>query len=312
MTFLYILLIILLCAVLVKSADIAIKALVFFSNYLKLSKFVIAFILAGIATSFPEILVSISSGIHKCSTLALGNILGSNIADITLILGLTIILVKGLKTEAKVIQTNIFYTLLLVIYPIILLLDGTLSRTDGLALIGIFLIYLLILFRQKEKFTQTYETVRRKKLLENILLFVVGMILLVLSADTIVKISNILAVRLNTHLIIIGLFLIAVGTSLPELAFGLRAAKLQSKEMVLGNVLGSLVVNSTLALGITSIISPIVIQNPPTFLTSACFMLVGLALFAIFSRTQRNLTKKEGVILLFFYITFVIVQHLIG
>lgn len=311
MSFAYIAIIILASIVLVKGTHWVIKSLHYLAKYFHIPEFVMAFILAGLATSFPEIFVGISSALNKTPILSLSNVFGSNIANLTLILGLTVVLIKGLKTESRVINQNIIYTSLLIVYPILLASDGLISRADGIALIVLFVLYNIILFFQSRDFTKKFAGARRKDLIKNILLFAVGIALLILSADIIVRVSSRLAIELNISLFLIGLFLIAVGTSLPELIFGIRAAAAKQKGMILGNILGSLASNSTIVLGITAIISPIMIGDLGIFMSSAIYLLAAYVLFVIFSRSKNRISWQEGLILLFFYISFVIIQFLI-
>lgn len=310
MVWIYVLIILVSCAVLIKSTDWVIKSLTYIAKYLKLPEFVIAFILAGPATSLPELFVGILAGLNKVSILSLSNVLGSNIADVALVLGLTILLARGLKIERKVVQFNIIYTLILLIYPLLLLLDKTISRLDGLALLVLFGLYVIILYRQSKDYTKTSGRIFQRDFLKNVLLLIIGIVLLLGAAEAIVKASQGLAIRLNIQLFIIGVFLVALGTSLPELSFNLRATK-EHKEMIFGNILGSLAANSSLILGVTAIISPIVIENLNLLLTSVGFMLASFIFFMIFARTKERFSWFEGMILILFYIGFLIIQPLI-
>jgi len=311
MVFIYIIVIISASIILVKSTHWVIKSLIYLAQYLRISEFVIAFILAGLATSFPELFVGISAAAAKTPILSLGNVLGANIANLTLTLGLTIILIRGLGSGTKTIQRNILYTSILLIYPILLTLDGQLSRIDGAALLILFILYNLILFYQSQDFTKKLANVRRKDLIKNLIMFVIGITLLLISAKIIVKYSGNLASELTIPLFLIGLFLVSIGTTLPELAFGIRAAKEQHKDMILGNILGSLTVNSTAVLGVVALISPIIIKNTYLFVSSAIFLVIAYFIFALFARSKEKISWQEGFILCFFYIAFIIIQLLV-
>jgi len=311
MALIYIIIIIVACVVLVKSTHWIIKTITYFAQYLHVPEFVVAFILAGLATSLPELFVGISAAINKTPILSLSNIFGSNIANVTLVLGLTVIFTRGLTPETKTVQRNIFYTSLLLMYPILLTLDGVLSRIDGLGLLVLFTLYILILFYQSQDFTKKLERALRRDLIKNIGVFIVSIALLLSSAHIIVIMSELLAFELNVSLFLIGLFLIAVGTSLPELVFGIQAAQEKHKEMIFGNILGSIAVNSTAVLGITAIISPITIDDLGLLATTAFFMLGAYLLFILFSYSKKRLSLQEGFILLFFYVAFIIIQFLL-
>jgi len=311
MAFIYIIIIVIACVVLVKSAHWIIKSLIYFAQYLHIPEFVVAFILAGLVTSLPEFFVGISAAITKTPILSLSNIFGSNIANVTLILGLTVILTRGLTLKSKTIQRNIFYTSLLLMYPILLTLDGVLSRVDGLGLLVLFALYILILFHQSQDFTKKFERALRKNLIKNLIIFIISLTFLLTSSYIIVLMSKLLAMELNISLFLVGLFLIAIGTSLPELIFGIQAAQGKHKDMIFGNILGSIAVNSTAVLGITAIICPITINDIGLLITTAIFMFGVYLLFAFFSYSKRKLSWQEGFILLFFYVTFIIIQFLV-
>jgi len=311
MTLSYIIIIVLASGILVKAAHWVIKSLIYLAQRMKISEFVIAFILAGIATSLPELFVGISSALNKTPILSLSNVLGSNIANITLILGITIILLKGLNIKIKNIRRNIIYTGLLLVYSLLLCLDGVLSRLDGAALLISFILYNLILVHQSQDQNKIITKTKKKELVKNILLLITSIALLLFSAQIIVVTANNLAIKLNIPLFIVGLFMIAIGTSLPELIFGIRAARQKHKDMILGGILGSITVNSTAVLGITALISPIIIENTSLFISSIIALLVAYLFFGIFSYSQKRISWQEGIILLFFYITFTIIQFLL-
>ncbi len=311
MAFVYIFFILIASFILIKSAQWVIKALTYLAQYFHIPEFVVAFILAGIATSLPELFVGISAAINKTPILSLSNLLGSNIANLTLILGISIVLTKGINTETKASQKNIIYTFLILIYPILLAMDGNISRIDGFALLIIFILYNLILFYQSKNFSKKFEGAKKKYLIKNIFLFILGIILLLACSEIIVRSSNLLASELKIPLFLVGLFLVAIGTSLPELVFNIKAANNQHKDMILGNILGSLVVNSTAILGITAIIYPIIIKDTSLLAGSAVFLVISYLIFIIFSKTKKRISWQEGFILFFLYLTFIIIQFLL-
>ena len=311
MAFVYIFFILIASFILIKSAQWVIKALTYLAQYFHIPEFVVAFILAGIATSLPELFVGISAAINKTPILSLSNLLGSNIANLTLILGISIVLTKGINTETKASQKNIIYTFLILIYPILLAMDGNISRIDGFALLIIFILYNLILFYQSKNFSKKFEGAKKKYLIKNIFLFILGIILLLACSEIIVRSSNLLASELKIPLFLVGLFLVAIGTSLPELVFNIKAANNQHKDMILGNILGSLVINSTAILGVTALISPIIIKNINLLISSAIFLLIAYLIFVFFAKTKKRISWQEAFILLFLYIAFIIIQFLL-
>jgi len=310
MVWLYIIIILISCLALIKSTDWIIRSLTYLANYFKLPEFVIAFILAGLATSAPELFIGIQAGLNNIPILSLSDVLGSNLVDLTLILGLTLILSRGLSVEKKVIKYNITYTFILLIYPLFLLLDKEISRLDGAALLILFSLYLIILYRQSQRYSKREGRVFRKDLIKNIAFFVLGIGVLLISAQAIVKSAQNLAVELNIQLFIIGVFLVALGTSLPELAVNIKAIH-NHGEMSLGNILGSVAANSALILGVTALIYPIQVTEIGLVLISIIFMVGSFILFAVFTRTKEKLSWPEGIIMILIYIAFIIFQSFV-
>ncbi|HKL16829.1 MAG TPA: sodium:calcium antiporter [Patescibacteria group bacterium] len=311
MTLIYVITIFIGCFLLIKSTDLIIRSIHYLAKYFHISEFVIAFILAGLATSLPELFIGIMSATENASVLSLSNIFGSNISNLTLILGLSVIVAKKLSSDSRMVNRNIIYVFILVIYAVLLALDGYISRIDGIGLIILFVLYNTILFFQSKEFEKKAGWARKKELFKNILMLLLGILFLVASAEMVVQASISLAEIIKSSIFLVGLILVALGTSLPEFIFGLRSFKNNHKHMILGGILGSIASNVTVVLGATAIISPILIQNTSLLLTSAFFMIASYILFAILTKTDKNLSRKEGFILILIYIIFIIIQPVI-
>lgn len=312
MMIIYLLLIFIFSFILVKGADLTIKSLIRIGKSLRWSPFLLSFIFAGVATSLPEIFVGIFSAFHKIPTLSLGNIIGANIINLSLILGLSAIIASKIKLRSA-IRGQTFFSLLASFYPILLALDKKISRFDGFALLILFFIYLIFLFfKEKDSFFKISSEEKNKHLFKDFIFLFLGLILLVGSAEIIIKIARLLAASLKISLILIGLILVSLGTTLPELTFALGSAFKKQEELSLGNSLGTIVTNSCLVLGLAAIISPIEIFNFYTFIISALFFLLAIIIFSIFINTRNQLSRIEGVLLVLFFIIFLIVQFLLN
>jgi cation:H+ antiporter len=140
-------------------------------------------------------------------------------------------------------------------------------------------------------------------------MFFMGMALLILASDMLVRIAERIAVILNLPTIIIGMILIAVGTSLPELSFEIAAIRKKEVEMALGNILGSVVANSTLILGVTVLLSPITLNDGiRPYLVATLSFITAFSLFWIFVRSKKQLDRWEGLILLLVFLLFVVFE----
>lgn len=318
-----ILLLIFFSFVLIKSADFVIVALRRLSRQIKTGVFALSAVILAIGTSFPELFVGVASAIEKSPNLTLGIVLGSNIANIALVAGLTAFIVGKVHVHGGFLKRDVGIAFIAGLLPIGLVADGKLGRIDGLILLAVYGAYASSFFRQrytqiakehrKESFFYRFlrkfnhiNSVRTKELGRLFL----GVALLLFSADMIVRFSSILAISAGIPVFVIGLVILAIGTSLPELAFSFRSLKDHEPSMFFGNLLGSTIANSTLVIGATSIIHPIEIMAMGEYLIAAIAFILIFLLFWLFIRSKHRLDRWEAGILLLFYITFVVVAFI--
>lgn len=275
---------------------------------MRLSDFVVGFIIMALATSIPELFIGITSAMNKVPSLSLGDVLGSNIADVTLVIGLVAILARGIQIKGKIAIRDTYFAVGIAILPILLMLDRYLSRADGIVLLLAFSFYVLKLWSQRKRFRKTSNHITRKEFLKSVFLFAVAVVLLVVSAKFIVDLGSNLAIEFGVPLILIGIAFLAIGTSLPELVFEIKAVIAKREGMALGDLLGSVVTNSALVLGLVGLIHPIAIADFSLFIVAAAFLIVALVLFTLLLRTKDRLSWKEGMILIMLYIIFITVE----
>jgi len=295
------------CVLIVLSANLLVRGLTKVAQYVRLNEFVIGFLVVGFATSVPELFVGVSSALNGTPALSLGNIIGANILDMTFVVGVAAILGRGIKVESKSIRTDTVYTFIILLLPILLMADRTLSRTDGCILILVFAIYLINLLRQEHRFHEKLAQVSKAEFTRNLILCALAMILLLFSSHYVVKYGILVADEFNVPPILVGLVIISFGTSLPELTFESRSVMMKHGSMALGDLLGSVAANTTLILGIVAIIHPIQ-ADFMLFITSASFMVVVGFIFMTFVESEKLISWQEGIALIFLYILFIIVE----
>jgi len=280
-----------------------------------LGKFAITSSLLALATSFPELFVGITAALEGKPNLALGNIIGSNIANVSLVIGGAALIGGTVAVRGTFLRRDVFYAFLAGCAPMIFLLDKSLSRVDGLILLTFYGLYNTLVFveRRRGKISGQdeggfiFRVIRRlnhKGARKDLGWIFLGVALLLFSADMLVRIASRIALAFNIPLLLIGLFLVAVGTSLPELAFGLEAIRKKQSEMVFGDLLGSVVANATLIIGITALISPIKIRAFDEYLLATIAYVLLFGAFYFFIRTKRRLERWEAAFLLGFYLAF--------
>jgi cation:H+ antiporter len=259
--------------------------------------------------------VDVTSAINKVPNLALGDVIGTNIVDLTLIVGISAIFSRaGLSLPSRTVQGSSIFTILVAILPLILILDGELSKADGILLLFTFLVYLFWLFQKKERFEKIYDGIKEpltlKFFLKNLLFLFFSVSILLLSAQGIVNSALFFSNFFKVPLTFIGALIVGFGTALPEFSFCFQAAKKSQDWMIVGDVMGSVIMTTTLVLGTVSLISPIKNLNFSQFLIARIFLLISAILFFIFVRTDKKVTKREALFLIFLYFFFIFSQIL--
>lgn len=282
------------------------------SRFLGISEFSAAFIIMALATSIPELFVGVSSALLGNPSLSLGNIIGANILDLTLITGIIILLGTEIRFESKKIGKDIYFMLAAVALVIILYIFGkSLSRVDGVILLAFFCIHTYQVFKKRKRYSKKIKNGQAAmSRFYWLLIFLVALIGLFISSNFVVKSATNLAMDLNIPQIMIGLFLISIATTLPELVFGISATRLKHKSMAIGDQIGTVIANSTLILGIVAVIHPISAEFLP-FLISSIFMFIAAFIFITFVKSGNKLEKYEGISLILIYVLFILFEFFI-
>ena len=296
-------------AVLVFGAELLVKGASKIAKHLGISDFVIGLTLVAIGTSLPELATSIAASFSKDSGLIMGNIVGSNIANIGLILGLAALLYT-IETKNKAFKRDSLFLFWISILFIIFAMNKVLSFTEGLVFLLIFFFYLLHLFKSKEERIIPYQKISKNKhidenFIKNLGITLIGIVGLYFGSKFLIPAAENLAIAANIGTEIIGLSLIAVGTSLPELFVTISAARRHLEDIFIGNLIGSNITNILLVLGVSSLINPISISNPILSLFIPVMMVLTLLLL-IFIRSNFVYRILQGFSLLFFYLIFIL------
>lgn len=317
-------LIIFLSIILIKSADEVIISIRRIASRSGTGMYAISALILALGTSLPELFVGITSSLEGISNLSLGVVIGSNISNISLVGAFSALIAGSAKISNDYLKRDVAIALVAGVAPILLVLDGQLSRVDGLVLLSVYGVYASGLF--KERFAEiarsdrpnidVFHSVMRKlthfdgRGTRDYARLFLGITFLLFSADMIVRISKSLALSLNIPILVVGLLILAVGTSLPELAFSIRSLEGHTPSMFYGNLLGSTIVNSTLILGIVGLISPIKIEAFGDYAIAVAMFIVSFCAFWFFVRTKHRLDRWEAAILLLFYALFVAAEFI--
>lgn len=276
-------------AVLVWSADKFVDGATGLAKALGVSSFLIGAIVIGFGTSAPEITVSIFAALGNTPELALGNAYGSNITNIALILGVTA-LVCPVPMPRSVVLKDLLYLIIATMASLAVILNQSISRIDGLILIGVFAVILALQIRQGLKEKVVAEEEEKVSTAKSWMWLGIGLVLLVGSSKLLVYGATEIAKSLGVSDLVIGLTVVAVGTSLPELASSIIAARKGDTALALGNVIGSNLFNTLLVVGIPSVICPMKLDSMVLLRDFPVMAFLTLLLFPLGFR----LKKSEG------------------
>lgn len=307
-------------AILVWSADIFIDGATTLANSLGVPSFLIGVVILGLGTSAPEMVVSVLAALEGSPELALGNAYGSNIMNIALVLGTTA-LISPIIIHKSIVKRDLPLLLVITLLAAWQLRDGQLSQSDGITLLlglGAVLIFQIVInlrsSRQEDKRiasknNEYYENKDRQsaRIFRGLASLIIGMLILILSSRAIVWGAVELATFWGLSELIIGLTVVAVGTSLPELVASLSAARKGEHDMALGNIIGSNIFNTLGVVGLAALIAPIradpiILSRDVLAMALMTLLLVVLCVFAYIKK--RSFGRTSGAILLLFFIGY--------
>lgn len=301
-------------AILVWSADTFIDGATSLAVRFNMPSFLIGVIILGIGTSAPELVVSALAAFAGSPDLALGNAYGSNIINITLVLGVTA-LISPILIRSDVIRYDLMLLLAVTALAAIQLVDGSLSRLDGIvlvvALVAVLLIQILLSLRSNKDKVELPEQLAAKEQVNVFKSFgtlILGLSLLIVSSRAIVWGAVELATLWGMSELLIGLTIVAIGTSLPELVASVAAARRGEHDMALGNVIGSNLFNTLGVVGLAAIIKPM--QHIDPQILSRDVMMVGMVSVLLFIlaiiafKRQGEMKHGSGVVLILTFIFY--------
>lgn len=291
---------------LVKSADIFVESAATGARHFGVSALVIGMVIVGFGTSAPEIFISIISALENNPGIAIGNAYGSNIANIALILGITAA-IRAVPFDKSLLKRDLPFLLLITGVAVVQIWDQQITAIDALVLFGLF-VYFLVVSLRSGKVDATDDTAEQPSmpLGRAAIFFVVSFLVLLGSSRLMVWGAIEIAQTLGIDDIIIGLTIVAVGTSLPELASSIAAVRKNQHDIAIGNVVGSNVFNTLAVVGASALVRPI--ATTPDILSRDMVVMSGLTatllIIAFVSRPTPRISRLVGVVLLFLYAAY--------
>ncbi|WP_019178621.1 calcium/sodium antiporter [Methanomassiliicoccus luminyensis] len=279
--------------------------------HLGVRTFVVGLTIVAFGTSAPEFMLSVMSSLSGENAFVLSNVIGSNIANITYVLGIYAIMAP-LAIALTIEKREAWFMAAAVILLTLLALDGTISASDGVLMLVAFLFYLVLLVRALivcapdsnicTEFDEAIPVTRRPW--KNVAIIIAGLVALTVGVEATVTGASSIARQFGVSDFLIGLTVIAIGTCLPEVATAATAARRKESDIVMGNALGSLIFNSLVVVGAGVLFQPIAVTEIQIW-TGLLPLVLLSPIVLLISRSKKGLGRKEGVALLLIYAVFI-------
>ena len=294
---------------LIKGADFLVNGASNLAKKFHIPEIIIGLTIVSIGTSMPELFVSVTSAIDGHSDMAMGNVIGSNVCNLLLILGLSAAIKPIVfQKETKLIEIPMCLVIT-IIFMVICNINGDISRIEAGILIALFIMFILytIYMAKKEKTEETAETTNIS-IIKSIINIIIGVTALKFGGDFAVDNAVIIAKHLNISEQIISLTVLAVGTSLPELVTSVTAAIKGNSDIAIGNIIGSTnIFNMLLIIGLASLINPITYNY--LYNVDMVVLLIAALVLSIFSIVppKDKMNRVNGIIYLIMYVAYLII-----
>lgn len=297
---------------LIKGADFFVDGASAVAKILRVPSVVIGLTIVALGTSAPEAAVSITAGLSGSNEIAISNVIGSNIFNLLMVIGICAA-IQAFSTDMEILRRDMPMNIGVTIVLLLFLLDGRVSRIEGIFLLVVLVIYLVVVVRsalvnRKKKDTadrsEEPEQEKKKLTIPAIILCIVGgMLAIIWGGDLVVDNAQRIALSFGMSPMLVGLTIVALGTSLPELVTSIVASRKGESGLALGNAVGSCLFNILFILGISSVLSPIVPTGESVIesITDTAILAGISILMLIFSATGKKVSRAEGIIYVCLY-----------
>ncbi len=286
---------------LIKGADLFVDGSSSIAKHMKIPSVIVGLTIVAMGTSAPEASVSITAAIAGNSDISLGNIVGSNIFNFLVVIGVSA-MIFPIISHKDIIKRDLWWNLGITGLLLVLMLDNKIGRIDGIILLLGMALYLFVVIRNALK-NRTEES--KEELIsvpKSIIFMIIGLAAIICGGNFVVDNASIIAKSLGLSETLIGLTIVAIGTSLPELVTSITAAKKKEAGIALGNAVGSNIFNILFILGASSALTPINVA-PELFIDTIILIAVGIMIF-IFAYTGKKTNRTEGIICTLLYVAY--------
>lgn len=288
-------------ALLVKGADFFVDGASSIAGKLKVPSLIIGLTVVSIGTSLPEAAVSISASLSGSNDISLGNVIGSNIFNLLMVVGISA-LILPVATDRDILRRDMPLNIAITGVLCAMLLDGTLSRLDAAILLVLLAVYMFLLIRSALKNRSEGEEQKVLTWAMSILFVVLGAGAIIGGGQLVVNSAKTIAITLGMGDTLIGLTVVAIGTSLPELVTSIVAARKGNSGIAMGNAVGSCIFNILFILGMAGVISPM--EADSDFFKDTGILIGVSALMLLFAFTRKKTSRPEGAVCVLIYVAY--------
>lgn len=288
-------------ALLVWGADMFVDGSSSIAGILKVPSVIIGLTIVAMGTSAPEAAVSITAGLSGNADISLGNVVGSNLFNILAVVGICAMIFPA-ESPKDILKRDLWWNVAASIGLLLLILDGKLSRLDGIILLVAFAVYIGIMIRSALKNRGNSDLQETMSVPKSIFFVILGLCMIVGGGNLVVNNASAIATSWGMSEALVGLTIVAIGTSLPELVTSITASKKGDSGISLGNAIGSNLFNILFILGIAAVLAPITVA--PELIIDTIIVIGVAILILIFAKTDKITSRLEGLIMVLLYIAY--------
>ena len=290
----------------IKSADLAIVFATKLARIVGLSEFIISFFLIGLVSAMPEGVIAIAAAARGEVAIAATSLLASDVGDLLFVFGIVALFASGLRITTPVFKRETSYLVLLAL-PLLLGFDGTITRLEGAVLLITGMVFMSAIAHEHNVFRARVKREHVVHATRTTVLLIVSLLVMVVAASFTVSSVSLIARELAISPTLIAVFVIGIGTCLPEMLFTIRTLQKNRHDLALGNILGVVIIDATIMLGIAAIVNPLVL-SAVAMQTLTFFVLLGGIVLFYFLKIHKKLEWWEGLALLTLYAAFSVTQ----
>lgn len=286
---------------LIKGADFFVEGSSSLARFLKIPSVIIGLTIVAMGTSAPEASVSINAALAGNNDIAVSNIIGSNIFNGLVVVGICAF-ISGFKTNKDILKRDMPVNILITAILCVMIADGRLSRLEGILLLAGMIFYIVNMILSALKTRSSYPDEKSMPLYKSLIFIAGGLVSVIFGGNLVVNNASQIAVSFGVSQNFIGLTIVAIGTSLPELVTSIVATRKGDSGLALGNAIGSNIFNILFILGMSATISPLHILSE-SVIDCAILLVSGILLF-VFAYTRKSMNRTEGAICVLSYIGY--------